>query len=226
MFSSSKAGRVYNALLERTDRVVSTREIKEMCKLLKVDFNSVLVGLTRSNALEPVIFKGVYYLRNREERDLGTTKEDPLSIVARACNLKLKKNWYFGLATALQLAGLWEQQTLTTITVVSKKRISRPKTVSAGMRVEFKQLTNVPFDKLVRQRGTIRFSEPSRTILDYAYFNARNKESLEYAKTIFKIVAEKAGGEEKLLKQAKPLISKYPGLYVVFLKKFFGVKQA
>ena len=224
MMTGTAAGKVYNALLERADRVISTKEIGEACKLLKIDFNTAFVGLTRWKVLAPVAFKGVYYLRNREERDLGTIKEDPLSIVARACNLKLKKAWYFGLATALHIAGLWEQQTLTTITVVSKKRIFGLKEKKiAGMKVEFKQLAKVRFDKLVRQQGIIRYSDPSRTILDYAYFNARNKESLEHAKTIFKSIAEKTGGEEKLIEKAKPLIADYPNLYAVFLKKFFEI---
>src|SRR3989338_5470459 len=176
-FSSSKAGRVYTALLERNGRVFSTKEIRQMCKLLKVDFNVALVGLNRAGVLAPVAFKGVYYLRNREERDLNTIKEDPLVIVANACNLRLGKNWYFGLASALQLSGLSNHQTLTTMTIISKKRVSGSKPAIAGMNIEFKQLAGVPYNKLIKTRGPIRFSDPARTILDYAYFSARNKQS-------------------------------------------------
>ncbi len=220
-FAKSKAGKVYNVLLEREPRVLTTQEIRAACKRLNVDFNSALIGLSRNHALEPLLFKGVYYLRDRDELALGTIKEEPLNLVARACSLKLKKNWYFGLATALHLAGLWEQQTLTTLTVMSKKRVARPKNSVAGMAVEFRQLSNVPFDELVKRKGVLRFSEPSRTILDYAYFNARNKQSLEHAKTIFKAVAEKTGGKKKLAEKAKPLIHKYPGLYAILLEHFF-----
>ena len=223
-FAHTKAGRVYNALLERGDNVIATKEIKGVCKLLKIGFNAAFAGLTRRNALVPVVFKGVYYLKNREERDLGTIKEDPLSIVARACNLKLGGDWYFGLATALQLAGLWEQQTLTTITVITKKRVSgHAEKKVAGMNVEFKQLAKVRFDKLVKQKGVMRYSDPARTIVDYAYFTARSKQSREYAKTIFKVVAEKTGGRERLFEKAMPLIAGYPRLYAVFLEKFFEV---
>ncbi len=222
-FSSSKAGRVYNALLERKGRVFSTKEIRQMCRLLKVDFNVAMVGLNRAGVLEPVVFKGIYYLRDREERDLRTIKEDPLLIVANACKLRLGTDWYFGLATALQLAGLWKQQTLTKMTVISKKRVYGSKMPIAGMQVEFKQLIGVPYERLIKECGSMRYSDPARTILDYAYFAARNKESHHYAQTVFAEVAETLG-EENIMNKAKPLIGKYPGLYAIFLKKFFETK--
>ncbi|MEK6924559.1 MAG: type IV toxin-antitoxin system AbiEi family antitoxin [Candidatus Micrarchaeota archaeon] len=221
-FSDSIAGKVYNVLLERNDRVIETKNIKSACELLKIDFTAVLVGLTRAEVLEPVIFKGVYYVRNREEKDLKTIKEDPLEVVARACNLKLKADWYYGLATALKLSGVWEQQSHVTITVISKKRVNRA-TSFAGMTIKFKQLSGVPFNKHVRKKGVMRYSDPSRTLLDYAYFGARNKESVDYAKTVLSELAKTKGGEEKLLKNASTLVNKYPGLYAVFLRKFFGL---
>src|SRR3989344_8702024 len=137
MTSDTAAGKVYNTLVERNDKIITTKDIKETAKLLKVDYSAAFVGLNRWAVLVPAVFKGVYYLKNREERDLGTIKEEPLSIVASACNLKLGENWYFGLATALQLSGLWDQQTLTSITVISKKRVYGPKPKVAGMGVEF-----------------------------------------------------------------------------------------
>jgi len=220
-FSSSKAGRVYNVLLERNDRVVSTNEIRAACNLLKLDFKVVLVGLNRAKVLEPVIFKGVYYVKRREEKDLGVIKEGPLNVIARACSLKLKKNWYFGLATALKLSGLWEQQTLATATIITKKRVQRANTSFAGMAVEFKQLSGVSFNELVRQKGVLRYSRPARTMLDYAYFGARSKNSLDYAKTILKEISRKTVGEARLMDQASKLVDQYPGLYQVFLRNYF-----
>ncbi len=223
VFSSSKAGRVYNVLLERNDRVVSTKEIKAACNFLKLDFKVVMVGLTRAKVLEPAVFKGVYYVKRRDEKDLGTIKEDPLKVIARACNLKLEKNWYFGLATALKLSHLWGQQTLATATVISKKRVQRAEISFAGMNVEFKQLSGVSFKELVRQKGAIRYSRPARTMLDYAYFSARNRKSLEYAKTILRGITRKTVGEKNLMEGAARLVDQYPGLYKVFLRKYFGL---
>ena len=225
MAHSSLSGRVYNVLLERNDQIVSTKQIKTACKLLGVEYKTAMVGLSRDNVLEPVIFKGVYYLKNREERDLGTVKGDPILVVAQACNLKLGENWYFGLATALKLSGLWEQQTLTTITIISKARIQRSKTSFGGTSIEFKQLSKVPFHNLVRKQGIVRFSEPGRTLIDYVYFGARNKAYIDFGRIVFLKLAIKFGSKTSLIKKIKPLIGKYPGLYSIFLEKFFEEQQ-
>lgn len=219
-FFSSGAGKVYNVLLERVGRVASTKDVKAACSSLGVNYSAAIAGLIRANALEPAVFKGVYYVRSLEEHALGKISSDPIEVVARACNLKLGSDWYFGLASALKIAGLWKQQTLTAITVVSRKRVFAQKASFAGTTVEFKQLSGVPFDELVRKRGAVRYSDPARTVLDCAYFTARGSESKQYCETVFADVAPNAGGKKKLAKKAISLASKYPGLYARFLKNF------
>ena len=217
-FKSSKAGRVYNVLILRKERVVSSEELREACKLLGVDFKTALAGLSRAGAIEPVLFKGVYYVRSPAELQLGTIQSDALDVIARACNLKLKDNWYFGLATALLLSGLWEQQHLATLTVISKERVKRYKTTFAGFTVEFKQLSCVPMDKLVKKDGVKRFSEPPRTLVDYAYFNSRNKTGA-YFKAILQGVYAKTNDKERFLKKLTVLAGKYPRPYAVLIRQ-------
>jgi len=223
-FYTSNAGRVYNVLLERNSaaktKVVSTDDIRAASKFLKLEASTVLPSLIRSGVIEPVIFKGIYYVRDREERDLKKIKADPLETIAEACNIRLGETWYFGLATALKLSGEWEQQTLTTATVISKKRVQRSKTSFAGMAVEFKQLSSVPFGEQVQKDGAIRYSKPPRTILDYFYFSARNSESKEYARIVMGKLLEKNQDREKILDAAARLAEKYPGLYQQFLKTY------
>ncbi|MBI3588717.1 hypothetical protein HY995_04225 [Candidatus Micrarchaeota archaeon] len=219
-FQSSKAGKVYSVLILRSGKVVSTDEIKDACKLLGVDFKTALAGLSRAGVLEPVLFKGVYYVRSPEERQLNTIQEDALDVVAKACNLKLKDNWYFGLAAALELAGLSEQQHLSTLTVIAKKRVKRYRTAFGGLVFEFKRLSGVPFNKLVRKEGAKRFSEPARTLADYAYFNARSKAG-GYSRVILPEVYSKTRDRDKLLRQLISLAGKYPKWYAVLMKEAF-----
>lgn len=135
-FKSSKAGRVYNVLVLRREKIISSRELREACKRLGVGFKTALAGLSRAGAVEPVLFKGVYYVRSPEELQLGTIRQDALDVIAGACSLKLKDDWYFGLATALMLSGLWKQQHLATLSVICKKRVKRCKASFAGFNVE------------------------------------------------------------------------------------------
>ena len=219
-FQSSKAGKVYNVLILRPEKVVSSDELNEVCKLLGVDFKTALAGLSRAGVLETVLFKGVYYVRSPEERQLGTIQQDALDIIAQACNLKLKKNWYFGLSTALMLAGLSEQQHLAIITVISKKRVKRYRTSFANLTVEFKQLSGVPFSKFVKQSGVKRFSEPSRTLADYAYFTTKSK-SNGYADVIRKDVYAKTRDKNRLVRQIASLVGEYPKSFSVLMHQFF-----
>ena len=171
MLASSKTGKVYNTLLSRFERIVTSDDVKKVAVDFKMNPRSALVSLKRDGILEPVLFQGVYYVRNRDERDLHTIQQDPLRIIARACDMKLGKDWYFGLATALKLAGVWEQQSLMTITIITKTRILRRKVSFADYAVEFKVLSIPSFQSNLRVNEGMRYSDPVRTLLDFAYLS-------------------------------------------------------
>jgi predicted transcriptional regulator of viral defense system len=220
MLASSKTGKVYNALLLRFGRIVTSDDVKKVAADFKMDPRSALVSLKRDGILEPVLFQGIYYVRNREERDLHTIQEDPLRIMARACDVKLGKDWYFGLATALKLAGVWEQQSLTTITIITKKRILRRKVFFADYAVEFKVLSIPSFQSNLRVNEGMRYSDPVRTLLDFAYLSARSGELGEYPRNV--VAAILKTGRRDLIDQAEKSLDDYPQLYRVFLDRLLS----
>jgi hypothetical protein len=220
MSVSSKTGKVYNALLSRFERIVTSNDVKRVAVDFKMDPRSALVSLKRDGILEPVLFQGIYYVRNRDERDLHTIQGDPLRIIARACDMKLGKNWYFGLATALKLAGLWGQQSLTAITIITKTRILRRKVSFADYAVEFKVLSIPSFQSNLHVNESMRYSDPVRTLLDFAYFSARRGESGDYSKNV--VAAISRTGRKRLLDQAEQSLADYPQLYRVFLDRLLS----
>ena len=213
----SKTAKAYNALLSRFERVVSSDDVKKIAAAFQLDSRAALVTLTRNGALVPVVFRGVYYVRNRNERDLRTIEEDPFRTLARACDMRLGKRWYFGLSTALKLANVWGQQSLTTITIITRMRVQRARASFAGYAVEFKVLSISSFDSMLRTDGIIRYSEPVRTLLDFAYFGARHGRSDEYARSV--VTAIPATERKRLVEQARRSLSDYPRLYRVFLDR-------
>jgi len=213
----SKTSKVYNVLLSRFERVVSSDDVKKIAKAFHVNPRAALVTLTRNETLVPVVFRGVYYVRNRNERDLHTIEEDPFRIIARACDIRLGKRWYFGLSTALKLADLWGQQSLTTITIIARMRVQHAKASFAGYAVEFKVLSISSFNSMLVTDGTIRYSEPVRTLLDFAYFGARHARSDEYARSV--VAAIPARERKRLVEQARRSLSDYPHLYRIFLDR-------
>ena len=213
----SKTAKVYSALLSRFERVVSSSDVKKVAAAFQMDSRAALVALSRNGALVPVVFRGIYYVRNRNERDLRTIEEDPFRILARACDMKLGRKWYFGLSTALKLAGVWGQQSLTTMTIITRMRVQRARASFAGYAVEFKVLSVSSFDSMLRTDGVIRYSEPVRTLLDFAYFSARHGSSDEYARSV--VAAIPATERRRLVEQARRSLSDYPSLYRVFLDR-------
>jgi hypothetical protein len=131
--------------------------------------------------------------------------------------MRLGKGWYFGLGTALKLAGARGQQSLTTMTIITRTRVQHAKTSFAGYAVEFKVLSIPSFEAMLRDDGIVRYSEPVRTLLDFAYFGARRGRSDEYARSV--IAAIPARERKRRLEQARQSISGYPHLYRVFLDR-------
>lgn len=213
----SKTAKVYNALLSRSERVVTSDDVKKVAKDFKMNPRAGLDGLIRNGALEPVLFKGIYYVRNRDERDLQTIQEDPLRIIARACNVRIGKDWYFGLATALKLAGVWGQQTLTTITIITKRRVQHSESSFGGYVVEFKAISIPSFESDLRIDGVIRYSDPVRTLIDYAYLGARHGDANDYTRKILADLPRK--DRRRLIEQAEQLVAEYPRLYQIFLDR-------
>jgi hypothetical protein len=213
----SKTDKVYNALLSRAEQVVTSDDIKKIAKHFKMNARAGLDGLKRNGALEPVLFRGIYYVRNRDEQELQTIRVDPLRIIARACNAKIGRNWYFGLATALKLAGAWGQQTLTTITIITKKRVQHSRSSFGGYVVEFKAISIPSFESNLRIDGDIRYSAPVRTLLDYAYLGARHGDAVDYTRQIISDIPRK--DRKRLLEEAEQLVAEYPRLYQIFLDR-------
>lgn len=212
-----KTAKVYNALLSRSERVVTSDDIRKVAKDFKMNPRAGLDGLIRNGALEPVLFKGIYYVRNRDERELRTIQEDPLRIIARACNVRIGRDWYFGLATALKLAGIWGQQTLTTITIITKGRLQLSESSFAGYIVEFNAISIQSFESDLRVDGPLRYSNPARTLIDYAYLGARHLDANNYTRKILADLPRK--DRRRLVEKARQLVAGYPRLYQIFLDR-------
>lgn len=71
---------------------------------------------------------------------------------------------------------------MTTVTIIARMRVQHAKASFAGYAVEFKVLSISSFNSMLVTDGIIRYSEPVRTLLDFAYFGARHARSDEYEK--------------------------------------------
>ncbi len=114
------------------------------------------------------IFKGIFYLRPLEELELGRRKYNHLELVARGLAIKKVSSWYFGLHTALKLNNMTHEH--FSIEEVVSDRIFRAKPVKiAGYPFKFIKLSPTLLGFGVIERNGVRYSDPEKTLLDFAY---------------------------------------------------------
>ncbi len=109
---------VSEILLKRGKRICTSADIREFAG---VTYLSEISNLINTRWLVPLSgFRGVYYIRDPEERLRSFFKLDAFSILALALNTVLNNDWYFGRLTALNLAG-FDHQSISNYYVVNKK---------------------------------------------------------------------------------------------------------
>ncbi len=180
----SKAGLVHRSLLNRGLNCVSSDEIRVVCGDFGFDFKAVLHSLVRFGAVFPLLFRGIYYVRDAREFASKSSNTDALNLAALACNKKLGKNWYFGFHAALKLSGVIGQQTLTEAAVIARKQILPKRTrVVPGLKIVFYTVKCADFEAGIIQSGEIRFSSPIRTAADAFRVGLRQNKSA-YARVV------------------------------------------
>ncbi len=149
--------------------VITFGAIAEMARRIRARPEYALRHLRREGYLLP-LFRGSYYVRSPEEVRLNTERHDALELFALAARVKGIGPWYYGLETALRLNDLThENRGKESVVSGSFYRIR-------GVRIGRRRFVIHKWDpKLLRfglaRRGSYRFSDPEKTVLDLAYLD-------------------------------------------------------
>ncbi len=150
---------------------VTADEFKELCKLTKMNYDTVIrYFIWRKYFVR--IFREVFYVRSLEEFKLGKSNYNHLELVSKGLELKGVKRWYFGLHTALKLNNMTHEH-FTTEEVISDS-FFRPKPVNiAGYKFRFVKISSVLLDFGIKTDNNMmmRYSDPEKTILDFIYLS-------------------------------------------------------
>jgi len=145
---------------------VTSEELEDYCRSLKLRYDSTLRSSMTGGYLVRIL-RGIFYVRTLEEVKLNRTKYNPLELVAKAMEIKGIEHWYFGLHTALKLNNMTHEYFATDC--VMNDRISRPKAIGiAGHSFRFVKMTP-PLLSFGIAGNALRYSDPEKTILDFAY---------------------------------------------------------
>jgi predicted transcriptional regulator of viral defense system len=145
----------------------TSNELKNHCKKLGISYENTIRNLIARGYLIR-IFKGIFYVRTLQEKELGTTTYSYYELIAKGLELKNITHWYFGLFTALKLNSMTHEE--FTIDHVINDTIFRAHPITiAGHRVKFHTIASRLLTFGIIKKGTFSYSDPEKTILDFLY---------------------------------------------------------
>jgi len=166
--------------------------LRTYCKSFNVDYDSTIRNLSYRGHLVR-IFRGVFYVRNLEEHNLGKTKYSHFELVAKGLALKNITEWYFGLHTALKLNNMTHEEYV--IDHVFNDMLFRAHPINIlGYKFHFHKIAPSLLTFGIVKKDPIQYSDPEKTILDFLYiwrYNSVPKERIimdvaEYTRDISK----------------------------------------
>ena len=181
--------RIYEALLNRKEKVCHKSEIVDIIKEYKKKFKSTLSitntvkYLSRHNYIKRV-FRSYYYLNSVDERKRGYCFYEDKELLFIVLN-KLQMRWYVGLNSALYLAGkTW--QVPRTLHILNNQLSGERKILE--LNVKFFKIKDLLFVGLKKQKTThnipYSYSTLPKTSLDMVYL--RESDELRKGKQIKK----------------------------------------
>jgi len=152
--------------LDNTEFITSDT-LKKYCKTLDLDYDGTIKNLVFRGSLIR-IFKGIFYIKNLEEINLGRLKYSHMELIAKGLELKDVEKWYFGLYSALKLNNMTHET--FAIDHVLNNKIFRAKPIEIfGHKVKFHRLSSKLLTFGIIKEERIRYSDPEKTVLDFIY---------------------------------------------------------
>lgn len=153
---------------------VTANELKEYCKLTKMDYDLVIRYFVSRKKYLVRIFRGIFYVKSIEEFKLGKSKYNHLELVSKGLELKGVKKWYFGLHTALKLNNMTHEH--FTIEEVISDSLFRANPINIdGYKFKFVKLSPSLLDfGIKKENAMLRYSDPEKTILDFIYLSRQD----------------------------------------------------
>jgi len=147
--------------------VADKRELEKICKKFNAKSERTLNFMITYGYLIRIL-RGLYYVKTIEEFKFNHALNIYKTISLGMDKLKIK--WYFGLYTGLKFNKVTHEY-FDTIFVLNNK-IFRPKEIRiANEKVKFIKLKEKLFGFGIKEKGTVKFSDLEKTLLDFIYIS-------------------------------------------------------
>jgi hypothetical protein len=154
-------------------------QLGKYCKFFDIDYDYAIRYYIRKG-----YFVRIFYVRSTSEVMLDVGKYNHMELVAKGLSLKSVNQWYFGLHTALKLNNMTHEY-FSVEDIVNDKILRITPMLISGHKIKFTKISPSLFGfgtirRKTRIPGTsIIYSDPERTILDFAYLWRYNSVSFD-----------------------------------------------
>ena len=169
---------IWKKLLLEKRKIVLSREIRELAKKLNKNERWSVDYLQRHGYILRV-FRGIYYIKSADERQMGTLDFSIYEIVAMALKEKGVKDWYFGLETALKLNNMTHEYFSVNFVITDSYRTSKIINI-LDTKFQFLKWIKRHFEFGIVKKNGLRYSDKEKTVLDIAYKRYRRGKEMTY----------------------------------------------
>jgi len=157
-------------LREAKGKILTRKDFDSLATKYKFDKDTLRRVMLNKGYLI-TIFRGVYYLKDYEEKKLNSLRYSPYELLALGLEKKGIK-WYFGLNTALKFLGLTHEVFPVNIVVNDKFNRTKPMKIAGSSFFFVKLKPSLFFD--IKKENTsnnisLFYSNIEKTILDMIY---------------------------------------------------------
>jgi len=167
-------------LREAKGKILTRKDFDSLATKYKFDRDTLRRVMLNKGYLI-TIFRGVYYLKDYEEKKLNSSKYSPYELLALGLEKKNVK-WYFGLNTALKFLGLTHEVFPVNIVINDKFNRTKPMKIAGSSFFFMKLKPSLFFDMKKENTGNniyIYYSNIEKTMLDMIYLK-KNVDLKEY----------------------------------------------
>jgi len=174
-------------LREAKGKILTRKDFDSLASKYKFDKNTLRKVMLNKGYLL-TIFRGIYYLKNYEEKKLSSLKYSAYELLALGLEKRGIK-WYFGLNTALKFLGLTHEVFPVNIVINDKFNRTKPMKIAGSSFFFMKLKPSLFFDikkESTRNDISLYYSNTEKTMLDMIYLK-KDVDIKEYKfnKTVF-----------------------------------------
>ncbi|HIG94076.1 MAG: hypothetical protein QT05_C0030G0014 [archaeon GW2011_AR13] len=174
-------------LREAKGKILTRKDFDSLATKYKFDKDTLRKVMLNKGYLI-TIFRGVYYLKDYEEKKLNSLKYSPYELLALGLEKKNVK-WYFGLNTALKFLGLTHEVFPINIVINDKFNRIKPMKIAGSSFFFIKLKPSLFFDIDKVNTGnniSLYYSNIEKTLLDMLYLKKDvNLKEYKFNKSLF-----------------------------------------